>query len=114
MTTNRVIKDSNQLAKLVETLARCPEVAQFDEGPDTAAASVAYCFDSLEGHFREFLDNQLPRLEAGKLSQQEVCDLLHEVGTTLGQILWHIRLPRFYRYLDEEENRASRPTELGD
>jgi hypothetical protein len=113
MATNRIIKGSKEVAKLVETLARCPDVARFDEGPDKAAASLAYCFDSLEGYFREFLDNQLPRLQEGKLSEQEVCDLLYEVGTTLGQILWHIGLPKFYRYLGEEKSGPPRQTNVG-
>jgi hypothetical protein len=108
MATNRIIKSGDDIAKVVQTLARCPDVAKFDERTDKASASLAYCFDSLEGHFREFLENQLPQLAAGKLSDQEVCDLLHDIGTVFGQILWHIRLPRFYHYLEEEKSTAPR------
>src|SRR5271155_1599948 len=103
MAKNQIIIGSKEVSKLVDTLARCPHVTEFDEGPNKASTSLAYCFDSLEGHFREFLDNQLPRLEDGNLSAQEVCDLFQDVGTTFGQILWHIGLPKFYRYLKDDE-----------
>lgn len=108
MATNRIIKSSDDIAKVVQTLARCPDVAEFDDGTDKASASLAYCFDSLEVQFREFLDNQLPQLAEGKLTDQEVCDLLHDIGTVFGQILWHIQLPRFYRYLLEEKSTTPR------
>ena len=103
MATNRIVRGSSDITKLVETLARCPDVTRFDRGTDKAAASLAYCFDSLEGHFREFLENQLPQLAEGKLTNQEVCDLLQNIGTVFAQVLWHIRLPKFYRYLEEEK-----------
>jgi hypothetical protein len=101
------IKDHNDVKRLLQALGRCPAVTRFDEGEDTSAASLAYCFDSLEGYFRKFLDDQLPRLTEGKLSDQEMCDLLHEIGTGFGQILWHISLPKFYRYLQDEKSTST-------
>ena len=100
MGTNRTIRNRNDIAQLVQTLARCPAVTRLDEGSESAAASLAYCFDSLEGYFKQFLDNHLPQLAERKLTDQEICDILQDIGTTLGQIMWHIRLPKFYRYLE--------------
>lgn len=105
-------KSESEITKLTEALARCPHVRHMDERGEKTAASIAYCFDSLEDYFREFLENQLPRLTQGKLTDQEVCDLLYDIGATLGQIVWHIRLPKFYRYLEDQIDPTQHQTQI--
>ena len=64
--TTRILRGSSEVTELVRTLDRCPQIARYDEEGKTAAASLAYCFDSLEAHFREFLEDQLPRAGGGQ------------------------------------------------
>ena len=50
--TTRILRGSSEVTELVRTLDRCPQIARYDEEGKTAAASLAYCFDSLEARFR--------------------------------------------------------------
>jgi hypothetical protein len=66
------------------------------------AATLAHAFSDLEVSFRKFLDEQLPRLVTAKVSPGEVKDLLLDIGEELRHILYHIRDPKFYKYIAEE------------
>ena len=100
MSEKPILADSEVLASVVKQLSKCPDVLKFDSGEEKEAWELAHCFDELEGYFRSFLEKQLPRLAKENLTSEEVCALLYEIGTGLHQILYHIRRPRFYRYLE--------------
>jgi hypothetical protein len=99
MNTRRLLRDATDLKALAERLSRCPEVARLDEGKDREAWTLAHAFADLEESFRKFLEDQLPRLTQDQLEVSEVHDLLLEIGEELRHILYHIKDPKFYRYL---------------
>jgi hypothetical protein len=106
MTENRVIKGARELKQLAELLGRCADVSRYDDVQHKEAWALTHCFESLERHFIRFVDEQLPRLAGGELTGDEVCGLLYEIGADLQQIVYHIRQPRFYRYLDAASAQA--------
>lgn len=95
---NKTLKTVGDTSRLAERLAKCPEVTQFDDANRKEAQFLADSFGDLESSFREFLDENLPKLvssEGDELSEQ-----LFEVGENLRHILYHIlEHQRFYRYL---------------
>jgi hypothetical protein len=97
----RLLNDASEVDRLAKILDRCPGVRKFDTSETASGTSIVFCFQSLEEHFHELLDVQLPRLLEETIGDAEREDLLYEIGATLGQIAWHIRLPAFYRYLGE-------------
>jgi|SRR5919109_2558882 hypothetical protein len=98
---NRIIKDMSQLA---ERLSKCPEVSRFDDTEHNEALSLADTFADLEQEFREFLDEQLPKLVRSQ--GEELSGLLIEIGVAFQHIMHHIiEHQRFYRYLVPEGTR---------
>jgi hypothetical protein len=85
----------------MEVLSRCARVRQFDRPDELEASTLAHAFLDLEESFRSFVEQQLPDLMRGDLTEAEVCDKLDDIGDELRHILYHVRDARFYRYLTE-------------
>lgn len=103
MTTQHLLRASSDLRALAEHLAECAEVARLDEGEEKEAWTLAHTFSDLEESFRRFLEDLLPRLTAADATSNETRDVLLEIGEELRHILYHIRDPKFYRYLERHE-----------
>jgi len=98
---NRVIKTVEDVKRLAERLAKCPEVSRFDDGEHKEAWALAGTFADIEGEFREFLDQQLPKLAESE--GEELSSLLFEIGVALQHVLHHIiEHQKFYKYLVPE------------
>jgi hypothetical protein len=65
----------------------------------TQASTLAHAFLDLEESFRRFVEEYLPALLQRDLTESEVCAMLEDIGEEFRHILYHIRDPRFYRYL---------------
>jgi len=87
---------------LVEKLSSLKEVRRHDDEDNDEAWVLAHAFADLEESSRRFLDVQLPKLVEEDLTEEELLDVLFDIGEELRHILYHIRDPRFYRYLSEE------------
>lgn len=100
MMVDRLLKDVSDWQRLAEKLSRVPEVSSLDSGNEKEAETLTHAFADLETSFRVFLDQHLPRLLALEAEAEEINDVLIEIGEELRHILYHIRDPKYYRYLD--------------
>jgi len=90
---------SEKLSSLAATLAQSPEVTKYDTASEKQAWTMAHAFTDLEGSFRTFLNEQLPKLRDNHLTPQEIHDLLLDIGEEFRHILYHINDPEFYKRL---------------
>jgi hypothetical protein len=98
--SRRLLESVVEVKRLAELLSQCKSVTQFDTDDEKEAWTLAHCFADLETSFRAILDQHLPALLSdSSRSQQETEDLLHEMGEELRHILYHLKDPRYYRYL---------------
>ena len=100
MSRKQFLKDPTAINALAELLIKCPEVTRYDE---EEAGTIAHCFSDLEESFRVFLEEHLPRLVEGKLKPSEIYDLLLDIGEEFRHILYHIKGPKFYSYLNDKD-----------
>jgi hypothetical protein len=91
----------DRLRNLAAKLAQCPDVTKFDTVSEKQAWTMAHAFTDLEGSFRTFLDEQLPRLMNEDLTPQEIHDLLVDIGEEFRHILYHMTDSEFYKRLLE-------------
>lgn len=91
------------LKRLAEALSRCPAVTKFDTDQDKEAWTLAHSLVDLEGSFREVIETLIPKLMRALDEPTEVEDVLHEIGEEFRHILYHLRDPRFFRYLHEDQ-----------
>jgi len=105
MSGRRLLSDALALKALAERLSTCRAVTKFDKGEEREAWTLSHAFGDLEESFRKCLEELLPKLMEGHLEGLEIHDLLLEIGEEFRHILYHIKDPKFYRYLsDEREN----------
>ncbi len=102
MSTQYLLQDAAALKALAEQLAKCHKGTKFNQGKHQEAGTLVHSFGDLETSFRRFLEEQLPRLVQRSLTESEIHDLLLEIGEEFRHILYHIKDPKFYRYLREE------------
>jgi len=97
----KIIATPEDVAKLAERLSKCPEVSRFDDKQHKEAWALADTFADMEGEFREFLDEQLPKLMQSE--GEELSGLLFEIGVAFQHIMHHIiEHQKFYKYLVPE------------
>ena len=94
-----ILRKIDGVAELAKRLSECPEVSRYDSAEYREAWAVADGFADLEGAFRTFLDECLPKLVDSRVRGEALVDVLQDVGEELRTILWHIQAPKFYQYL---------------
>jgi hypothetical protein len=98
---NKIIKTMEDVNRLAERLSKCPEVSRFNDGQHKEGWTLADSFADIEGEFREFLDEQLPKLTQAE--GEELSGLLFEIGVAFQHIMYHIiEHQKFYKYLMPE------------
>lgn len=97
-----LLRSTEQINALARTLVRYQCVAKFDRAGEPEGGSLAHAFSDLEQSFRVFLDELLPRLIQGKLSEQEAQELLLQIGEEFRHIQYHLKDSKFYRYIQED------------
>lgn len=103
MSGQPLLGDSNSLRALAERLARCPGVTRLDEETTRESWTLAHAFSDLDESFRRFSNELLPKLMDAKIDEATIYDILMEIGEEFRHVLYHLRDPRFYRYLDSQE-----------
>ena len=104
MTYRRILSSPAEIGALAERLAQTPDVTRFDEGAHREAWTLAHAFADLEESFEKFLTDQLPRLVGDQSTTTEIPDILLEIGEEFRHILYHIRDPKFYGYLQDGDD----------
>lgn len=98
---NRVIKTVEDMNRLAERLSKRPEVSRFDTGQHKEGWALADSFADIESEFRDFLDEQLPKLVQSE--GEALSGLLFEIGVAFQHIMYHIiEQQKFYKYLVPE------------
>ena len=98
----RLLIDTQSLEQLADKLNQFESIRRFDSGGETEAGRLAHSLSHLEESFIEILQNHLPvllRIDDEESMNQALLD----IGEELRHILYHIKDPKFFRYLFEEE-----------
>jgi hypothetical protein len=102
---NKLLKSVQDVKQLATRLSKRPEVSRFDGGQHNESWALAHTFADIEGEFREFLDEQLPKLM--QVEGEELSAVLVEIGVSFQHILYHVtENQKFYRYLIPEGPRS--------
>lgn len=102
MKIRRLLENAEDVKKLANRLAKCPQVQALDDAKEKEAWTLAHSFSDIEESLVALLEGQLPRLVEHELEPSEVHDLLLEIGEELRHVLYHIKDPKFYKYLQQE------------
>jgi len=101
MSGYRTLAGPGEVARLASILARSPKVRTFDSEGEEEAPRLAYSLGDIEDSATTLLQ-LLPRLMTDSMPPAEIEELLHQIGEEFRHILYHVRDPRYFRYLFNE------------
>jgi hypothetical protein len=105
----RLLADVGDWKRLADKLSLCAVVSKHDTAHEREGSTLAHAFADLEESFFEF-HGRLARLLKEDLSPDLTYEVLLEIGEDFRHILYHIKDPKFYRYLIEPEESDPLPT----
>lgn len=85
--------------QIAERLAKLPQVTRYDNGEHKEAWSLSHAFLDLGDSFKKFNSEYLPQLLRDDLSDEELIDILHDIGMEFQHILYHIHDPKYFSHL---------------
>jgi len=92
---------SEKLKMLAQNLRKSEKVNSFDSLEERESETLAHSILDIEESCKTLLNNLFPKLEPTTLSQDEINELLFDIGEEMRHILYHINDPKFYDYLKE-------------
>jgi hypothetical protein len=105
MTRQELLVTPETARRLTERLNRLSSVSRFDVPGEPQAATLAHSFTDIEKSFREFLEILLPKLLDESSDPNQLHNTLLDIGEEFRHILYHIRDPKFFRYLIEDDGK---------
>lgn len=96
----KLLEDSLSVNQLAKKLNRYDFITRYDEGGEKEAWIIAHSLSDIERSAWVLLDDCLPKLLSAE-SDEEVRDILLDIGEEFRHILYHIKDPKFFRYLLE-------------
>ncbi len=95
---------AERLKQLEMKLSGCPDVTRFNSDDIPESQTLAHALLDLEEAFLMFLREQLPRLESAPSGSPDLGNCLLDIGENLRHILYHLRDPKFFQYLEPGQN----------
>jgi hypothetical protein len=102
MSSRRLLGDASTVKTLADRLFASPQIRSLGQDSPSEAGTLAHTFADLEDSFRKFLEKELPRLVGSDATHSDITGILLDIGEEFRHILYHLKEPRFYRYLFEE------------
>src|SRR5258707_13118569 len=92
-----VLQNKDRIENLRQRLTNCRIVAQYGQGE---SGTLVHAFSDLEGSFRKFFDEQLPKLADPSVQGGQLEELLLDIQQEFHHILYHLHDPQFFRVLE--------------
>lgn len=99
--------DNSEENKLVHLLYKIlkdnKKVAQFGSKNEPGGWRLAYSLSEIEKSCSTFYNKLLPKLKVTD-KQEDIENILHEIGEEFRHLLYHIEDSKYYSYLFDDEN----------
>lgn len=86
---------------MADKLKKSKKVNSLDRPDEPESETLAHAFLDINESCKTLTNELFPKLEFANLSEDEVNELLFDIGEELRHIIYHIKDPKFYEYLVE-------------
>jgi len=93
--------DTKVLLSIIENLRKSKKINSYDSLEEREADTVAHALLDMLESFKT-VSNFVTKLNESKLTEEEVDELLLDVGEELRHIIYHVDDMKFYSYLKAE------------
>ena|SRR5256885_1059976 len=94
---------TERLFLLSKNLKRSAIVTSYDSSNENESDTLTHAFIDMEESFKKIENNLLPKLFENDLKGDDIDNLLLDIGEELRHILYHIKDPKYFKYLIENE-----------
>ena len=92
---------ANELKKVINILSKSKKVNSFDKNGDKECSILAHSLLDIRESSKEIIEELLPKLLTNDITEDDIEDILLDIGEELRHILYHIKAPSFFKYLEE-------------
>lgn len=93
------MKYVKKLDLITKTLLKSRKVNSYDSNGELESDRLAHSLLDMEESFKKIIEVYLPKLTVNEISESEIDEALLDIGDELKHIIYHIKDPKFYRYL---------------
>ncbi len=90
---------AKKLKIITDVLSKSQKVNSYNDDKEKESNVLAHSLLDIEESSKEIINSLLPKLISNNLSEEEIDDVLFDLGEELRHILHHINSPKFYEYL---------------
>ena len=91
---------AEKLNKITDILSKSQKVNSFDDD-NRECEKLAHALLDIKESSEELTERLLPKLTAHNLTEDNIEEILLDIGEELRHILYHIKSTKFYEYLQE-------------
>lgn len=88
-----------KLEILIKNLEKSEKVNSYDSEEEKESVRLAHAIIDMSESFKVISDTLAPKLSASNVTEEEVEDILFDIGEELRHIVYHIKDPKFYEYI---------------
>src|SRR5947207_3414274 len=100
------MKDEKYFEKfgvLIRNLQKSKKVNAYNSTQEREADTIAHALLDMELSFNTIRESLLPKLLSATASEENVDDTFLDIGEELRHILYHIKDPKFFKYLHDTD-----------
>jgi hypothetical protein len=97
------LEKENQVNHLAKILAKSLKVNKYDDKEYKESWTLAHSFNDIEESIKKILNELLPKLRSIEIQETQINDLLLDIGEEFRHIIYHIKDPKFFKYLFDSD-----------
>lgn len=102
MNTKFLLQDVEKLKTLAERLECLKEVAKYSNAENKEGWTVAHGLSDIEISISRLLNELFPKIRNEKIENDELNDLLLDIGEEFRHIIYHLKDIKYYGYLSAD------------
>jgi hypothetical protein len=97
------LEKENRVNYLANILLKSSKINNYNDMENKEAWTLAHSFNDLEDSFKKVLTELFPKLRNTEIQETEINDLLLDIGEEFRHISYHIKDPKFFKYLFDSD-----------
>ena len=96
------MEKSKKVATIIENLHKSRKVNSYNMEHENESETLAHCFLDIEESCKVMINELFPKLLSDSINEDDVDEILYDIGEEFRHVLYHIKDPKFYNYLQED------------
>jgi hypothetical protein len=93
------MKYIEKLKAITRNLEKCERITRYSTNDENQADTLANALIDIEQSLKKIIDEDIPKLYLNDLNEEDVDDLILDIGEELKHLLYHIKDSKVYNYL---------------